>query len=134
MAGRAQGPEMRAQATALPQLCRTCSERERAADAAGRASQKIKMAELCEGRIGERASGTVTGCERFGLFVMLDETCAEGLVPVRALGPEWFSYDEARMTLTGEESGEAWRPGSRVVVEVTGANPARGQIDLALVR
>lgn len=134
MAGRAQGPEMRAQATALPQLCRTCSERERAADAAGRASQKIKMAELYEGRIGERASGTVTGCERFGLFVMLDETCAEGLVPVRALGPEWFSYDEARMTLTGEESGEAWRPGSRVVVEVTGANPARGQIDLALVR
>ena len=134
MAGRVQGPEMRAQATALPQLCRTCSERERAADAAGRASQKIKMAELYEGRIGERASGTVTGCERFGLFVMLDETCAEGLVPVRALGPEWFSYDEARMTLTGEESGEAWRPGSRVVVEVTGANPARGQIDLALVR
>ena len=134
MAGRVQGSEMRAQATALPQLCRTCSERERAADAAGRASQKIKMAELYEGRIGERASGTVTGCERFGLFVMLDETCAEGLVPVRALGPEWFSYDEARMTLTGEESGEAWRPGSRVVVEVTGANPARGQIDLALVR
>lgn len=134
MAGRVQGPEMRAQATALSQLCRTCSERERAADAAGRASQKIKMAELYEGRIGERASGTVTGCERFGLFVMLDETCAEGLVPVRALGPEWFSYDEARMTLTGEESGEAWRPGSRVVVEVTGANPARGQIDLALVR
>lgn len=134
MAGRVQGPEMRAQATALPQLCRTCSERERAADAAGRASQKIKMAELYEGRIGERASGTVTGCERFGLFVVLDETCAEGLVPVRALGPEWFSYDEARMTLTGEESGEAWRPGSRVVVEVTGANPARGQIDLALVR
>ena len=134
MAGRVQGPEMRAQATALPQLCRTCSERERAADAAGRASQKIKMAELYEGRIGERASGTVTGCERFGLFVMLDETCAEGLVPVRALGPEWFSYDEARMTLTGEESGEAWRPGSRVVVEVAGANPARGQIGLALVR
>ena len=111
MAGRVQGPEMRAQATALPQLCRTCSERERAADAAGRASQKIKMAELYEGH-----------------------TCAEGLVPVRALGREWFSYDEARMTLTGEESGEAWRPGSRVVVEVTGANPARGQIDLALVR
>ena len=134
MAGRVQGPEMRAQATALPQLCRTCSERERAADAAGRASQIIKMAELYEGRIGERANGTVTGCERFGLFVMLDETCAEGLVPVRALGPEWFSYDEARMTLTGEESGEAWRPGSRVFVEVTGANPARGQIDLALVR
>lgn len=132
MDGRVDGREMRAQATALPQLCRTCSERERAADAAARASQRVKMAELFSTRVGERFGGVVTGCERFGLFVTLDETYAEGLVPVRALGSEWFSYDEARMTLTGEESGETWRLGRRVVVEVTGVNVARGQIDLAL--
>ena len=127
------GREMRAQATALPQLCRTCSERERAADAASRASQKIKMAELFSDRVGERFSGVVSGCERFGLFVTLDESHAEGLVPVRALGGEWFAYDDARMTLTGEESGEAWGLGRRVVVEVTGTNVPRGQIDLTLV-
>lgn len=92
------------------------------------------MAEWYAGRVGERAVGTVTGCERFGLFVTLDETYAEGLVPVRALGAEWFAYDEARMTLTGEESGEAYGLGRRVVVEVTGADPARGRIDFALVR
>ena len=131
--GRIDGREMRAQATALPQLCRTCSERERAADAASRASQKIKMAELFSDRVGERFSGVVSGCERFGLFVTLDETHAEGLVPVRALGGEWFAYDDARMTLTGEESGEAWGLGRRVVVEVTGTNVPRGQIDLTLV-
>ena len=134
LAGRAEGPEMRAQATALPQLCRTCSERERAADSAGRASQKIKMAQLYEGRVGERCSGVVSGCERFGLFVTLDETYAEGLVPTRLLGSEWFSYDEARLTLTGEESGEVWGLGLHIVVEVAGVNVARGQIDLAPVR
>ena len=133
LAGRVQGPEMRAQASALPQLCRTCSERERAADGAARATQKIKMAELFSERVGERFSGVVSGCASFGLFVTLDETYAEGLVPVRALGDEWFSYDEVRMTLTGEESGEVWRLGRRVAVEVTGTNVARGQIDLALV-
>ena len=133
LAGRIEGREMRAQAAALPQLCRTCSERERAADGASRASQKIKMAELFEGRIGERLPGTVSGCERFGLFVTLDDTYAEGLVPVRALGDEWFTYDEARLTLTGEESGEVWRLGRRVTVEVTGVNVPRGQIDFALV-
>ncbi|MBM6774727.1 ribonuclease R [Olsenella profusa] len=134
LAGRVEGPEMRAQATALPQLCRTCSERERAADAAGRASQKIKMAELYEGRVGERCAGVVSGCERFGLFVTLDETCAEGLVPTRALGDEWFTYDEARLTLTGEESGEVWGLGRRIAVEIAGVNVARGQIDLTPVR
>ena len=132
IAGRIEGKEMSAQAAALPQLCRTCSERERAADAADRASQKVKMAELFSSRVGERYSGIVSGCGSFGVFVMLDETCAEGLVPVRALGDEWFSYDEARMTLTGEESGETWGLGRRVAVEVTGVDVARGQIDFAL--
>ena len=131
--GRIDGREMRAQATTLPQLCRTCSERERAADAASRTSQRIKMAELLSDHVGERFSGVVSGCERFGLFVTLDETHAEGLVPARALGSEWFAYDDARMTLTGEESGETWGLGRRVLVEVTGTNVPRGQIDLALV-
>ena len=92
------------------------------------------MAELFSSRIGERLTGVVSGCERFGLFVTLDDTYAEGLVPIRALGEEWFTYDEARMCLTGEESGERWGLGRRVCVEVTGVNVARGQIDLALVR
>ena len=113
----------------LSQLCRTCSERERAADGAARDSQKIKMAELYADRLGELAQGTVVGVERFGVFVMLDDTCAEGLIPVRSLGEEWFSYDEARMTLTGDESGTVWRAGRRVKVVVTKAKPERGQID-----
>lgn len=134
LAGKVEGREMRAQEAALPQLCRTCSERERAADAAGRASQKIKMAELFSGRVGERYPGVVSGCERYGLFVTLDDTCAEGLLPTRALGDEWFTYDEARMTLTGEESGTVWRLGAPVVVEVAATNVARGQIDFSLPR
>ncbi|WP_273397819.1 ribonuclease R family protein [Thermophilibacter mediterraneus] len=132
LAGRPDGPEMRRQAAALPQLCRTCSERERAADAAGRMSQRVKMAELYLGLVGQRASGTVSGCAGYGVFVTLDETCAEGLVPVRSLGDEWFTFDDGRMTLTGEETGEVWRLGRRVVVEVASANPARGQIDFSL--
>ena len=134
LAGRPDGREMRTQAEALPQLCRTCSERERAADAAARASQKVKMAELYAGRVGERLSGVVSGCASFGLFVTLDETYAEGLVPVRALGHEWYAFDEARLTLTGEATGEVWGLGRRVAVEVTGVDVTRGRIDLALAR
>lgn len=132
ISGRLEGHAMRVQAASLPQLCGTCSERERAADAAARASQKIKMAELFSTRVGQSFEGRVSGCERYGLFVTLDESKAEGLLPVRALGAEWFSYDEGSMTLTGEETGEVWGLGRRVVVEVAGTNKARGQIDFAL--
>jgi ribonuclease R len=132
LAKRLDTAEQRAVARVLPQLCRTCSERERVADAASRDSQKIKMAQLFANRVGERFSGVVTGCERFGLFVMLDDTGAEGLLPVRALGDEWFFYDETRMQLIGEESGRSYSLGQRVPVEVVGTDPARGRIDFAL--
>ena len=129
--GRAQSREQRDVARGLPQLCRTCSDRERLADGAARDTQKVKMAELFASHVGESFSGVVVGVERYGLFVELDDTCAEGLVPVGALGDEWFAYDEKRLSLTGESSGRAWRCGQRVAVTVTGTNPARGQIDFA---
>ncbi|MBP3884340.1 MAG: ribonuclease R [Olsenella sp.] len=130
--GRAHGREQGAIAKALPQLCRTSSEMERLAERASRETQKVKMAELYQSRIGESFSGIVVDCERYGLFVMLDDTYAEGLLPVRELGDEWFYFDEKRFCLTGEESGKTWRPGKRVAVTVVGASPARGQIDFAL--
>lgn len=117
---------------ALPRLCRTCSDLERVADVAARDSQHVKMAEFYAERVGERFSGVVVGCERFGLFVMLDDTCAEGFVPVRALGDEWYSYSEEHLRLTGESTGRVWRLGQRIAVEVAGTDVARGRIDFVL--
>ena len=126
--GRVQ-EEMRAQ---LPQICRSCSDQERVADAASRDSHAIKMAELYSTRIGESFSGVVSGVASFGLFVTLDETHAEGLLPIRALGSEWFSYDEARLTLKSEATGRTYRLGKRVAVRVSAVDIARGRIDFSL--
>lgn len=132
LAGKDGCPEQRAVERLLPQLCNDCSRMERTADAAARDSQKVKMAELYGKRIGAREAGVVSGCERFGVFVSLDETCADGLIPVRDLGHEWFEYDEKRMTLTGESTGTVWGLGRRVVVEVAGVDIPRGRIDFRL--
>ena len=117
------------QERALPQLCATCSERERVADAAARASQKIKMAEFYQSRIGEEAWGTIDGVERFGLFVTLDATYAEGLLHVKDLGQEWIRYDEEQLMLIGEATGKRWRMGDRIKVRVFAVIIERGQID-----
>ena len=132
LAGKDGCPEQRAVERLLPQLCNDCSRMERTADAAARDSQKVKMAELYGKRVGERESGVVSGCERFGVFVTLDDPCADGLIPVRDLGHEWFEYDEKRMTLTGESTGTVWGLGRRVVVEVAGVDVPRGRIDFRL--
>lgn len=116
-----------------PQLCRQASDNERAADAAANASQKVKVAQLYAGRIGERDTGTVSWISDLGAFVRLDATGAEGLVRMNTLGTEWWDFDDVRLTLTGESTGTRVGLGCRVVVEVASVNVLRGHLDLKLL-
>lgn len=116
-----------------PQLCRQASDNERAADAAANASQKVKVAQLYAGRIGERDTGTVSWISDLGAFVRLDATGAEGLIRMNALGAEWWDFDDVRLTLTGDSTGTKVGLGCRVVVEVASVNVLRGHLDLKLL-
>ncbi len=116
----------------LPQLCEHLSERERASDAASRMSQKVKMAELYEGRIGEACTGVICGIESFGAFVLLDESCAEGLLSVRDLGDEWFDVAGGGTRLIGSSTGRIWTLGQQIAVRILRTDVRRGRIDLSL--
>lgn len=118
----------------LPALCREASSRERIADAAARDSQKVKVAQYYAERIGERMAATVTWIDQMGAFVRVDETAAEGLVRMSALGGnEWWDFDERRLTLTGTSSGEVISLGRRAIVEVVGTDCMRGHLDFKLI-
>ncbi len=119
----------------MPELCRQASTRERVADAAAQESQKVKVAQYYASRVGERAAGTVVWIDQMGLFVRLDETGAEGLVRMKALGGnEWWDFDERRMMLLGESTGRLIRMGQRVIVELSGVNTVRGHVDFKLIQ
>lgn len=117
----------------LPQLCRNAGERERLADAASTASQKVKIAQYYSDRIGERYSGAVSWIDQMGVFVRLDDTGAEGLVRLKGLGGEWWDLDERSLKLTGSSTGRTIEMGDRMVVEVAGADVVRGHLDFTLV-
>lgn len=118
----------------LPQLCRQSSAAERTADAAAHASQKVKVAQYYARRIGERFAGCVSWIDTMGAFVRLDDTGAEGLVRMSELGGnEWWDLDEDLLQLTGTATGRTLALGTRVVVEVIGANPVRGHVDFRLI-
>lgn len=112
------------EASALRWLGRHCSEREREADAAARESQELKLIELMESQVGEAFSGVVSGVAPYGLYVRLDNT-AEGLLPVRRLGTEYYSLDAELHRLVGQDSGRTWRLGQRVAVVLTLADARR---------
>ena len=77
-------------------------------------------------RVGAEFEGTTSGIARFGLFVKLDETGADGLVPISSLGNEYFRYDPDSQTLTGERSRRVIGLGQRVTVRLAEAAPITG--------
>jgi ribonuclease R len=77
-------------------------------------------------RVGAEFPGAIAGVARFGIFVKLDETGADGLVPVSRLGGEYFVHDDRAHALVGERTGERWRLGRMVTVRLTEATPITG--------
>lgn len=116
---------------ALPWICEHASDMERIADAAARESQELKMVEYLERFVGQAFSGVVSGVASYGLYVRLDCT-AEGLLPVRALGAEYFFFDPVRYVLTGEDTGKAYRLGQRVAVTLKVAEPQTARLEFSL--
>ena len=117
----------------LAPICRQASDSERIADAAAHASQKAMVCRYYAGRVGERVSGAVSWIDSMGAFVRLDETGAEGLVRMAALGDEWWDLDEERLMLVSSATGREIRLGTRVVVEIAGSDPMRGHLDFRLI-
>jgi ribonuclease R len=99
---------------------------ERRAMAAERDAMDRYVAAFLADRVGAEFDGRVTGVTRFGLFVRLAETGADGLVPVSTLGGEYFIHDDRAHALVGERSGRRWPLGMNVRVRLTEATPVTG--------
>jgi ribonuclease R len=84
------------------------------------------LAAYLSDRVGSEFAGAISGVARFGLFVKLDETGADGLVPISAIGREYFRFDPDAQTLTGEKSRRVLGLGQRVVVRLAEAAPITG--------
>lgn len=109
------------------------SEAERRAMAAERDTSDRYLAAFLAERRGAEFAGHVSGVQRFGLFIRLDETGADGLLPMRALGAEYFHHDEAGQRLIGRESGLVLRLGQRVRVRLEEVTPASGGLLFSLL-
>ena len=99
---------------------------ERRAMAAERDATDRYVAAFLSDRVGAEFPGRITGVTRFGLFVRLDETGADGLVPVSKLGGEYFVHDDRSHALVGERTGARWPLGMNVSVKLVEATPITG--------
>ena len=104
------------------------SSTERRAVAAEREALDRFTSAFLADRIGSIFSGRISGVTRFGLFIRLEETGADGFVPVRTLPWDRYHYDETHHCLEGENSGLRFSLGQTVTAELLEAEPRTGSL------
>ena len=114
------------EASRLKEIAEHISSTERRAMVAERDAKDRYVAAYLEKQLGAEFDARITGVTKFGLFITLDETGADGLVPARSLGREYFAFDEKRKALTGVESGQSYKFGRQIRVRLQESTPVTG--------
>ncbi len=120
-------------AAALAEIGAQISAAERRAMKAERETFDRLIAHFLADRVGAIFEGRISGATRAGLFVKLDDTGADGFIPARTLGSDYFRYHEDRHALIGDRSGETYRLGDRVTVRLVEAAPVAGALRFELL-
>jgi ribonuclease R len=90
--------------------------------------------EFLSHRLGEQYTGVITAVTNFGMFIELEDLYIEGLVHITELGEDYFHYDGVRHVLKGERTGQAYRLGDRVEVQVAQVVLDTRKVDFRLLK
>ncbi|MCF0172184.1 MAG: ribonuclease R [Bacteroidales bacterium] len=109
------------------------SGREQVATEAERASTKYKLAEFMSDKVGQVFEGTVSGLTEWGMYVEIEPTKVEGMVPLRTITSDFYQFDEEKYRIVGKTSHKVITLGDKVKISVTRVSIEQKQIDYALV-
>jgi ribonuclease R len=108
------------------------SAREREAVEAERDSVDLKRLEFMERHLGDTFNGTISGVTPYGIFILLDDVLAEGLIHVSRLEDDYYHFVEEEYSLVGEVRRRRFRLGDRLAVQVVSVDKEARKLDLGL--
>ncbi|NBC24392.1 MAG: RNB domain-containing ribonuclease, partial [Bacteroidetes bacterium] len=118
---------------ALEKSCKHSSNMEKQAVEAERASIKYKQVEFMLDKIGENFQGSVSGLTKWGMFVELQDTKVEGMIPLSTMDDDTYYYDDKTNQIIGKRYKEVYEFGDKVQIQVQGADLAAKQLDFRIV-
>ena len=121
-----------AEAAAMPDIADTITATERRAAAAERDAVDRYMAAFMADRVGEVFPARISGVTRFGLFVAVDETGAQGMIPFSALPDDRWEEEVGKQSLVGRRTGMRFTLGDAVEVALRDANAMTGSLQFSL--
>jgi len=113
--------------------CKHASQRELVAADAERTSTKYKLVEFMMDKVGQEFEGHISGVTEWGMYVAIEPTQIEGMIPLREIRSDFFEYDEKLFRLVGRRTHKVFRYGDPVKVKVKAANLEQRQLDYELV-
>ena len=122
-----------AKAETYSKLCKYASEREIVAAEAERSSIKYKLVEFMQDKVGYTFGGHVSGLTEWGMYVEIEPTKIEGMVPLRDIRSDFFEFDQDHYRLVGRRSGIVYNLGDPVRIRVKKTNLEQKLLDYELV-
>ncbi len=121
-----------AEAAAMEVTGELISNLERRAMVAERETMDRYVAAYLADQVGALVKCRITGVQPFGFFAAVEGLGGDGLVPAATLGRDYYRYDEASQSLTGDESGETYTLGQRLTLRLAEADPVSGGLRFEL--
>ncbi len=118
----------------LEKLCIAASAREAEAVDAERDSIRYKLVEYMSTKIGQTFEGVISGVTDWGLYVEEKESSAEGLVRVRTIGNDFYTYVAKEYALVGQRTKKKYALGDKVNITLKGADLSARTLDFELAR
>lgn len=114
------------------ELCKHSSDMEQLAANAERASIKYKQVEFMAQHVGKVFDGVISGVTEWGIYVELVENKCEGMIPIRDLDDDYYTFDEKNYCLVGRRYHKKFQLGDELTVRVAKANLDKKQLDFVL--
>ena len=113
--------------------CKHASEREVIAAEAERESVKYKLVEFMEDKVGQEFDGHVSGVTQWGIYVEIEPTKIEGMIPFRTIRSDFYDFDEDHYRAVGRRHHGVIKLGDPLRIRVKGTNLEQKLLDYELV-
>ena len=86
-----------------------------------------------ENKVGQEFEGSISGVTEWGLYVEIEPTKVEGMVPLKDIKEDYFIFDEKNYCVIGKSTRKKFTLGDKVKIKVSRTNLEQKLIDYSLI-
>jgi ribonuclease R/exosome complex exonuclease DIS3/RRP44 len=113
--------------------CKHSSDMENLAANAERDSVKYMQIKFMQEHKDQEFSGVISGVTEWGIYVEIIENKCEGMVRIRDIKDDYYTFDERQYAIVGERKGKTYQLGDEVRVMVKDADLVKRHLDFSLL-